>query len=119
MTGILICDDTGFVKKGTRSAGVQRQYTGTAGRTENSQVGTLARDRRGGSLRVGHRGGGVVEAHLRRPGSHGEWIYHWARVAIRPIRESGFGYRVLARRSMSDPTDVASGPRKTQKGRKS
>lgn len=41
MTGILICDDTGFVKKGTRSADVQRQYTGTAGRTENSQVGTL------------------------------------------------------------------------------
>ena len=33
-------DDTGFLKKGVRSAGVQRQYTGTAGR-ENSQVGTF------------------------------------------------------------------------------
>ena len=31
---VLIGDDTGFLKKGTRSAGVQRQYTGTAGRTE-------------------------------------------------------------------------------------
>ncbi len=28
--GVLICDDTGFLKKGSRSAGVQRQYTGTA-----------------------------------------------------------------------------------------
>jgi SRSO17 transposase len=34
-------DDTGFLKKGTASAGVQRQYTGTAGRIENCQVGTF------------------------------------------------------------------------------
>jgi SRSO17 transposase len=39
--GILIADDTGFLKKGTRSAGVQRQYSGTAGRTENCQVGVF------------------------------------------------------------------------------
>ncbi len=39
--GVLICDDTGFIKKGTRSAGVQRQYSGTAGRTENCQVGVF------------------------------------------------------------------------------
>ena len=39
--GVLIADDTGFLKKGTRSAGVQRQYSGTAGRTENSQVGVF------------------------------------------------------------------------------
>ena len=39
--GVLIADDTGFVKKGTRSAGVQRQYSGTAGRTENCQVGVF------------------------------------------------------------------------------
>ena len=39
--GALIADDTGFLKKGTRSAGVQRQYSGTAGRTENCQVGTF------------------------------------------------------------------------------
>jgi SRSO17 transposase len=36
--GVLIGDETGFVKKGTCSVGVQRQYTGTAGRIENSQV---------------------------------------------------------------------------------
>jgi SRSO17 transposase len=39
--GVLIADDTGFLKKGTRSAGVHRQYSGTAGRTENCQVGTF------------------------------------------------------------------------------
>jgi hypothetical protein len=32
---VLIIDETGFLKKGTTSAGVQRQYSGTAGRTEN------------------------------------------------------------------------------------
>ncbi|WP_456115196.1 IS701 family transposase [Streptomyces broussonetiae] len=40
--GTLILDDTGFLKKGTTSAGVQRQYSGTAGRTENCQIGVFA-----------------------------------------------------------------------------
>jgi SRSO17 transposase len=40
-SAVLIADDTGFLKKGTRSAGVQRQYSGTAGRTENCQVGVF------------------------------------------------------------------------------
>ncbi|WP_436975839.1 IS701 family transposase [Nonomuraea angiospora] len=39
--GVLIVDETGFVKKGARSAGVQRQYSGTAGRIENCQVGVF------------------------------------------------------------------------------
>ncbi|GHB86639.1 transposase [Streptomyces cirratus] len=40
--GVLVIDDTGFVKKGATSAGVQRQYSGTAGRTENCQIGVFA-----------------------------------------------------------------------------
>jgi len=40
-SGVLIVDDTGFLKKGVRSAGVQRQYSGTAGRIENCQIGTF------------------------------------------------------------------------------
>jgi SRSO17 transposase len=39
--GVLIVDETGFLKKGTKSAGVQRQYSGTAGRTENCQLGVF------------------------------------------------------------------------------
>ena len=39
--GVLVADETGFLKKGIRSAGVQRQYSGTAGRTENCQIGTF------------------------------------------------------------------------------
>lgn len=35
---VLVVDETGFLKKGTCSVGVQRQYCGTAGRVENSQV---------------------------------------------------------------------------------
>jgi SRSO17 transposase len=35
---VLVVDETGDVKKGTGTVGVQRQYTGTAGRIENSQV---------------------------------------------------------------------------------
>jgi len=35
---VLVADETGFLKKGVRSVGVQRQYCGTAGRIENSQV---------------------------------------------------------------------------------
>ena len=38
---VLVLDETGFVKKGTRSVGVQRQYSGTAGRIENCQIGVF------------------------------------------------------------------------------
>jgi SRSO17 transposase len=36
-----VLDETGFVKKGTRSVRVQRQYSGTAGRIENCQIGVF------------------------------------------------------------------------------
>lgn len=38
---ILVVDETGFLKKGIKSAGVQRQYTGTAGKRENCQIGVF------------------------------------------------------------------------------
>jgi SRSO17 transposase len=38
---VLVVDETGFLKKGTKSVGVQRQYSGTAGRIENCQVGVF------------------------------------------------------------------------------
>src|SRR3954471_12613799 len=39
--GVLVVDETGFVTKGTRSVGVARQYSGTAGRVENGQIGVF------------------------------------------------------------------------------
>src|ERR687884_1263257 len=38
---VLVIDETGFVKKGTKSVGVQRQYSGTAGRIETCQIGVF------------------------------------------------------------------------------
>jgi len=39
--GVLVADETGFLKKGRMSAGVQRRYSGTAGRVENCQLGVF------------------------------------------------------------------------------
>lgn len=49
---VLVVDETGDVKKGMHTVGVQRQYTGTAGRIENSQVA-------------------VYLVYLKRPGTRG------------------------------------------------
>jgi SRSO17 transposase len=40
-TAVLVVDETGFLKKGTKSVGVKRQYSGTAGRIENCQIGVF------------------------------------------------------------------------------
>ena len=55
--GVLVVDETGFLKKGNKSAGVQRQYSGTAGRIENCQIGvflTYATALEGGSYWTGN-----------------------------------------------------------------
>jgi SRSO17 transposase len=48
--GVLVVDETGFLKKGAHSVGVARQYSGTAGRIENCQVGVFV----GYASRYGH-----------------------------------------------------------------
>jgi SRSO17 transposase len=40
-SGVLVVDETGFLKQGTHSVGVKRQYSGTAGRIENCQIGVF------------------------------------------------------------------------------
>ncbi len=58
----LVLDETGDVKKGTQTVGVQRQYTGTAGRIENSQVAVYL------VLATG-RGHGFIDRELYLPAS--------------------------------------------------
>jgi SRSO17 transposase len=67
--GVLIVDETGFVKKGTKSAGVARQYSGTAGRIENSQIGVFA-------AYASPRGRGLIDRELYIPK---EWFTDRAR----------------------------------------
>jgi len=204
---VLVVDETGFLKKGTKSAGVQRQYSGTAGRIENCQIGVFlayasrqgrtfldrelylpkdwaadgARRREaavpeavafqtkpqlaralleraldagvpakwvtadevyGGDRRlrvwleerhVAHvlaiksseplwtmtaqqvaaaaLAAAVPEAawerHSAGDGAKGPRLYDWTRVPIRPLREPGWEYWLLVRRSLADPTELA------------
>jgi SRSO17 transposase len=63
-SGVVVADETGFLKKGTKSAGVQRQYSGTAGRIENCQLGVFL-------TYVSSRGRGLIDRELYLPKS---WI---------------------------------------------
>src|SRR3546814_16574620 len=58
--GVLVVDETGFLKKGAHSAGVARQYSGTAGRIENCQVGVFL----GYASRYGHT---LIDSRLYLP----------------------------------------------------
>lgn len=60
--GVLIVDETGFLKKGDKSAGVQRQYSGTAGRIENCQIGVFL-------ALAGARGRALIDRELYLPRS--------------------------------------------------
>jgi SRSO17 transposase len=59
---VLVGDDTGFIKKGDRSAGVQRQYTGTSGKKDNCQIGTFL-------AYVAPDGHALIDRHLYLPES--------------------------------------------------
>jgi SRSO17 transposase len=63
-SGVLVLDETGFVKKGEHLVGVARQYSGTAGRIENCQVGVFL----GYASRKGHA---LIDRRLYLP-------KHWA-----------------------------------------
>jgi SRSO17 transposase len=57
---VLVVDETGFLKKGKHSAGVARQYSGTAGRIENSQVGVFL-------AYASHKGHALIDRRLYLP----------------------------------------------------
>jgi SRSO17 transposase len=65
-SAVLVIDETGFLKKGIKSVGVQRQYSGTAGRIENCQLGVfLTYASQAGHTRLGSR---AVSAQELDPG---------------------------------------------------
>ena len=67
--GVLVVDETGFLKKGDKSAGVQRQYSGTAGRIENCQIGVFL-------AYAGARGRALLDRELYLPQA---WADDWER----------------------------------------
>jgi SRSO17 transposase len=78
---VLVLDETGFVKKGEKSVGVQRQYSGTAGRVENCQIGVFL----GYASRHGHA---LIDRALYLPEG-------WAGDAARRARAGVQGCSVL------------------------
>ncbi len=77
--GLLVLDETGFIKKGKKSAGVARQYSGTAGRSENSQIGVFL-------LYASSQGAAFVDRELYLPE---EWMVDRVR-----CREAGIADEV-------------------------
>ena len=91
---VLVLDETGFLKKGVKSAGVQRQYSGTAGRIENCQIGVFL----GYASRHGHT---LIDRALYLPES---WTEDRARCAEASIPSSvGFATKPALGRAMLDP----------------
>ena len=58
--GVLVVDETGFLKKGTHSAGVARQYSGTAGQIDNCQIGVFL-------AYASHKGHALIDRALYLP----------------------------------------------------
>ncbi|GAA4561369.1 IS701 family transposase [Planotetraspora kaengkrachanensis] len=100
--GVLVGDDTGFEKKGVCSAGVQRQYTGTAGKITNCQIGVF----------LGYassRGRALVDRDLYVP--HGTWIDDPGRCAAARIPDHvGFATKPQLLRAMIERAIIAGVP---------
>lgn len=91
--GVLIVDETGFLKKGDKSVGVQRQYSGTAGRIENCQVGVFL-------ALSGARGRALVDRELYLPKS---WCDDEARLRAAHVPEDvGFATKPQLAQRMID-----------------
>jgi SRSO17 transposase len=74
---VLVLDETGFLKKGSKSVGVARQYSGTAGRIENCQIGVFL----GYASRHGHA---VIDRALYLPKAWAEDAARRAEAGVPP-----------------------------------
>ena len=86
-TGILIVDETGFLKKGEKSVGVARQYTGTAGDSVNCQVGAFL-------VYASKKGAAFVDRALYLPRA-------WANDAERRAAEAGVPEKIVFRNKIA------------------
>ena len=83
--GVLVVDETGFLKQGKKSVGVKRQYSGTAGKVENCQIGVF--------LAYGsRRGAAFLDRELYLPQ---DWAADWARRQEAGVPE-GVGFHTKA-----------------------
>ena len=101
-SGVFVADETGFLKKGTRSAGVQRQYSGTAGRVENCQVGVFL-------TYVSSKGRALIDRELYLPASWAEDRERCAQAGIDVDGEAEVAFAtkpVLARRMLERVLDA-------------
>ncbi|WP_440099880.1 IS701 family transposase [Streptosporangium sp. H16] len=99
--GVLIVDETGFLKKGERSAGVQRQYSGTAGRIENCQIGVFV-------AYASPRGRALIDRELYLPKSWATDPERRTRAAI--PQEVAFATKPAIARAMLERTLAAGVP---------
>ena len=90
--GVLIVDETGFLKKGGHSAGVARQYSGTAGRVENAQIGVFL-------AYAGGKGHALIDRELYLPE---DWLVRGHRQADRGGHPRGSGVRHQAGAGRAD-----------------
>ena len=101
--GVLVVDETGFLKKGTKSCGVARQYTGTAGRIENAQVGVFL----GYATRKGHA---LIDRALYLPKG---WTDDRGRCAAAGVpAEVGFATKIVLAKRMIERAAAAGLPAK-------
>jgi SRSO17 transposase len=89
---ILVVDETGFLKKGTESVGVKRQYTGTAGKRENCQVGVFL-------AYATDKGAAFIDRELYLPEEWAEDKERRRRVGV-PDEEVGFATKPRLARKM-------------------
>jgi SRSO17 transposase len=100
--GVLIVDETGFLKKGVHSAGVARQYSGTAGRIENAQIGVFL-------AYASSKGHALIDRELYLPRK--EWCENNARRAEAAIPdEVAFATKPALARQMIDRALTAGVP---------
>ena len=91
-----------------RAAGVQRQDSGTAGRTENcSDTFPISAGEQRADALITELAGQSWQRLSVGAGAHGPREYHWARIRIAAGAKPGHAHWLLARRSLHDPGEIA------------